>query len=393
MSTQPQRVPDDTISSLWARAPWWRACVCVAALLSVAVVCFPPHWRTAHVEQAPAVPEAISYHATPQAVDTPPAAAAAASPVSTVASATPTPAALAGAVSQAPATTRKIAAAKPASVKTPVPAAAPTPVAVAASPGTQAPVNAQIALATPGGAATRDPSGLNSAFIGRTYHDSIHVDGYDLPLPKGEWAPLASGRIHMRGYVGTAYFLGRIEHKRLVGAIRVAAAHADPSQNAPPIRNLGGCVVGNPDLNYLFIDSSNAPGLGCWLINNYYTPPWSAWADRAMKIDGLDRRAAGDLAAKGVDYPQDFVMVHATRVEAWGLLEVSYLFDPELDGIKSAAVLSPHESEWHATNIGQFPEKLAYVARIRDWGQAFWPKFEQAFEAGKPVAAAAAPAS
>jgi hypothetical protein len=95
--------------------------------------------------------------------------------------------------------------------------------------------------------------------------------------------------------------------------------------------------------------------------------------------------AAGDLAAKGVDYPQDLVDVRFTRAESWGFLEVSYLFDPELDGITSNIALSARESDWHAPNASRFPDKVAYLSKMRDWGEGFWPKFQQTFESGKPA--------
>ncbi|MBN3723581.1 hypothetical protein G3N92_05190 [Burkholderia sp. Ac-20379] len=370
--------------------------MCAAALLTLGVVGFPPHWRTTPVTAAPPLPEAISYRAPssnpdPQAAPVAPAVAQVAAPAASAVKPAASQATLASVAGKPRADGRKTKSADPDASGASASHGAIQTAGGAANALTPAPapVAAQIAMA--GG--TQDPSGLNPAFVGRTYRQSIRIDGYDLPLPAGEWAVLARGGVHSKGYVGSAYFMGRIEHKRLVGAIRIAAVHADPTQSAPAIRSLNGCMEGNPNTNYVFVDSSDAPGLGCWLINNYYTPPWNAWADRAMRIDGLDRRAAGDLAAKGVDYPQDLMFVRFSRLESWGLLEVSYMFSPELDGIKSGSVLSAGESDWHATHIGRFPEKLAYVDKLRAWGQGFWPKFKQAFDSGKPATPAASAAS
>jgi hypothetical protein len=35
------------------------------------------------------------------------------------------------------------------------------------------------------------------------------------------------------------------------------------------------------------------------------------------------------------------------------------------------------------TNIGRFPDKLAYLARQKDWATSFWPKFQAAFDSAK----------
>ncbi|MCX4162861.1 MULTISPECIES: hypothetical protein [Paraburkholderia] len=251
---------------------------------------------------------------------------------------------------------------------------------------TKSPATAAISMAVPGAAAKPDISGLDGALLGRTYRQVIPVEGFNVPLPPGQWAVLANSTARTRGASGMAYFLGRIEHKRLVGAIRLFALHSNDQPGAGfPAANA--CTTGNPDLNYLYLDSVTAfDHQGCWLINHYFTPPLQQWADRAIKISSLDRAAAGDLAAKGVTYPQDMVNVRFTRAETWGLLEVSYMFDPEVEGISSNTALSARESDWHATNAPRFSAKVAYLAKLQSWGEEFWPKFQQAFGSGQPVA-------
>ncbi|GAB2913518.1 hypothetical protein GCM10027093_59990 [Paraburkholderia jirisanensis] len=250
--------------------------------------------------------------------------------------------------------------------------------------------NAQISLATPGQPKAADPSGLNGAMFGRTFQQSVQADHFNVPLPPGQWVMLAHFNIHTPTSAGHAYFLGHIEHRRLVGGVRLFALHSNdqPGAGFPAAK---GCVIGNPNANYVYIESITANDhQGCWIVDHYFTPPLQQWADRATRISALDRAVGGDLAAKGVDYPQDLPTVRFTRAEKWGVLEVTYLFDPELDGIQSANALSVSESDWHAANISRFPEKVAYVAKLRAWGEGFWPKFQQAFDSGKPLDTAAA---
>ena len=368
MSSNLPNLAGDQAQSLWKRAPLWRACVATSLLLSVAVVCFPPHWRSTDTKPLPPMPEAATY--------VPPQNAAVANTAPAVAATTSGKPALAvTAQASAPAVPKQLRkAAQVPSVNT-----------VASTGATlNTPTNAQIALAVPNAAATKDPSGLDSAMLGRTYSRSIAVEGFNVPLPPGQWAMLANSGIHLRGATGMAYFLGRIEHKKLVGAIRLFALRSieQPGDGFPAAN---GCTSGNADLDYLALDSVTAyDHQACWLINNFFTPPLQQWADRAVKIASLDRAAAGDLAAKGVSYPQDFLGVRFTRAEKWGLLEAMYLFDPELDGISSDTVLSARESDWHGPNVGRFPDKAAYVAKMRSWGENFWPTFQQAFDTGTP---------
>lgn len=120
----------------------------------------------------------------------------------------------------------------------------------------------------------------------------------------------------------------------------------------------------------------------CWTIRSYYATPWLQWADRAIKLPVIDRMAAGDMSAKGVSFPQDFIALTLTRTEKWGLLEVMYLFSPEAEGISSHAALSVRETDWTPWNIGRYPEKVAYVEKLKAWGTAFWPRFKAAFDSG-----------
>ena len=118
-------------------------------------------------------------------------------------------------------------------------------------------------------------------------------------------------------------------------------------------------------------------------MSNYFTTPWQQWADRAIRLDGLDRAAAGDMTAKGITYPQDFVAVRFSRSEKWGFLDATYLFDPELEGLSSSTALSFRDSEWHTTNISHFPDKVAYVEKTKMWATNFWLKFQEVFAASE----------
>ena len=90
------------------------------------------------------------------------------------------------------------------------------------------------------------------------------------------------------------------------------------------------------------------------------------------------------MTAKGITYPQDFVRVQFARAEVWGLLEVMYLFSPEDEaGITANTAPSFRESDWFVKNITHFPEKVAYMEKIKTWATGFWPKFQAAYAASE----------
>jgi hypothetical protein len=244
--------------------------------------------------------------------------------------------------------------------------------------------NAAISLAAPGPSKAPDQSGLDPALLGRTYSGSIDVNGFRLPLPPGKWAVLANIRVGKPQAPGLGLFLGHIEHRRLIGAMRVFALKSVdlPGAGFPSVR---GCAPGNSRYNAMEVAAMTPFGhQACWLMLNFYTPPFLQWADRGVHIAQLDRIAAGDMAAKGVTYAQDLMAVEFHRAEKWGLVQADYLFSPDNEGIHARDVVSYTDSDWYPANIGRFPEKVAYVEKLKSWAQTFWPKFDAAFNAAQP---------
>jgi hypothetical protein len=244
-----------------------------------------------------------------------------------------------------------------------------------------APKTATLRMVSANPAAAANATGLDDALIGQLYRGSVNIDGFAVPLLPGDWANLAHSTIKQTSAAGHAYFLGQIRNKRLTGAIRIFALRSNDKPGAG-FNEVKSCTEVNPGRTFVSIDDAMDPQghQACWTIRSVYATPWSQWADRTVKISFLDRAAAGDMTAKGVTYPQDFIGLTFTRTEKWGLLEVMYLFSPEAEGIHSNSVLSVSETDWTPANIGQYPPKVAYVDKLKAWGVTFWPKFKSAFD-------------
>jgi len=330
------------VRALWKRAPIWRFALMTALLTSLMFALFPPRREgaTAPVATATATATATNHPAT--YIPRGPAAISRATPAA----------------------------------KVKAPPAAPNPRVT--------PRNATVTMATADKTIADNDTGLDPALLGRMYRGSVLIDGFNVPLPPGDWANLANSTITQATAVGDAHFLGKIRQKRLVGAIRIFAMRSKdlPGEGFNEAKS---CTETNPGRTFVAIDDEMLPKghQACWTIRSIYATPWSRWADRAVKIGPLDRAAAGDMTAKGVTYPQDFMSLTFTRTEQWGLLEVMYLFSPEAEGITSNTVLAVGEADWTPANIGKYPEKVAYVDKLKGWGIDFWPKFKAAFAAGQ----------
>jgi hypothetical protein len=261
------------------------------------------------------------------------------------------------------------------------PSAALAPTVPPATPQTGA-----LAMVTAGHARSPDESGLDAALLGPVYHGSVTIDGFTIPLPPGAWSNLAHSTITEQSATGDAHFLGQIRNKRLVGAVRIFAAHSKDRPGAG-FNEAKACTEVNPGRTFVAIDDEMVPHghQACWTVRDVYATPWSQWADRAVKLSSIDRAAAGDMTAKGVTFPQDFISLTFTRTETWGLLEVGYLFSPESEGITSNVVLAVSETDWTPANISRYPDKVAYIDKLKAWGTAFWPKFKRSFAAATPT--------
>lgn len=348
------------LANLWRRARWWRFCLLSAITLTLIFVLFPPE-RGTDTGSLPALPADVRY-------------------------AVPNPASGTVAVAHASAAGAKAAVAPPAPSPAPTTAAAPTakPAALvkpatapAAAPQTQ-PQVAQIAMANVSPADTL--SGVDPTQISRTAHGVIVVKGFSIQLPPGEWMTLSHGEV--KGAVsGEKLILGRIEHKKLLGLVEISAGRTlDLSKN--DFTGLEACAPGGGQDKLSIHCEVNTPNvaISAWLIGHMFTPPLAQWANKSIKIDPMMRAAAGDLAAKGVTYDQDYVQVNFARRETWGYLQVFYYFDPSTEGIASSNAMSFGDTDWAVDRIKHFPEKQAYVEKIEGWASKQWPDFKRAFD-------------
>lgn len=342
MSVSAPESPFRIFRRLWRRAPAWRVLGLLAASLTLLCVLFPPRsfvtGSTRTVE--------------PQAAYTPQA--------------------------------------RPATAPGPIPITAPaqppvqktTPATHANPPAVQ---TAALSLATPDNQ-THSLKELDSAFAGHPARGSLRVDGFNVPLPPGEWLQLANMHFSQKDMAGEMLMLGQVKNRRLMGYVRITAARstAEPGKGFP---GAPGCERRNASTNVLVNDGIEPFGhQACWLMEHSFLAPLEAWADRAKKLPALERAAAGDLAAKGVSYPQEMMSVRFTRAENWGLLEVRYAFNPEEEHITSGDVAGYTDSDWQPATIDRYPEKVAYVDKLRLWAANFWPKVKAAFDAGTPEA-------
>jgi hypothetical protein len=333
---------------LWARSPAWRFLVMLAPLLTAVFILFPPG-------KAP-----------PRTT------------ITADASYTPGPAAQAPEAPSPPAgaQARPPNAAPPA--QAPAPAAAPMSKETAAPPP---PKTAALSMVTGGPAAPSDGTGLNPALVGNLFSGTFEASGLTVPLPPGRWAVLARMSGKIGGGAAAQYALGRIANGKLSAVLHLTTITGIPTPNGVPEAKT--CTQPRMQIvHYVFVDSDSNPlsHQGCWTLENFYTAYMNQWADRAAKMSALDRATAGDLAAKGLSLPQDAVQLRFLKSNASNFVELRVMFSPESEGISSNPAATVMDSDWSVANVARYPEKTAYLARMKAWGASFWPGFAQAFD-------------
>jgi hypothetical protein len=251
----------------------------------------------------------------------------------------------------------------------------------APAPGTRAmDHSAALSPATSGGSAIDPTSGLDRALLGRTFQSSLLVNGFNVPLPPGEWALLVSGTVSGSAHPenkGMLYFLGKIVRKRLVAAVWVQA------MRSPGLGFMQNQNCTNPGNLYASVEPRGADHQGCTWIRSYFSADMQQWADKSAHIDQMARAAGGNLATKGVSYPQELITAGFQQAEQWGELSAGYMFSPEKDGIASNVVPTFRDSDWYKPNLQRYPEKVAYIDKLKVWATNFSPKFQAAFAGGK----------
>jgi len=208
--------------------------------------------------------------------------------------------------------------------------------------------------------------------MGKVFAGFFPAAGRKLPLPPGSWTVLADLRT---GPESSAYFLGTIENKRLVGAVtfilesfREGVQYKAATQCADP-HNLYAITESNQD-------ARDGGSQAFWFIHNIFATVWGQWADKKISMDPLFKAAVGEMEIRQITFPQDLIQVNFWRLEKWGRVVGSYFFSPEAEHITSKTVSNWKESDWSYLNYAKYPEKVAYINKLKEWGQAWWPRFK-----------------
>jgi len=228
-----------------------------------------------------------------------------------------------------------------------------------------APVAPNAAISAPQG--TEPPT-----MMGKTFRASMPIQGAEVPLPEGQWTVVA----HMPGALAGAVesiVLAQAKQTQLAGLILVQSSRLAP-ERANGYRQWSQCSR-TDILQAKVLENENFGRQDCWTINHNLSMEWGA-----AGAPNVLRAAAGDLRVRGIEMPPVMLSVYFRQADKNGMLHAIYYSNPEADGIKSTPTAIWEESDWHRQYIGQYPEKMAYLQKLRHWAESWHPRISDAFQ-------------
>jgi hypothetical protein len=202
-----------------------------------------------------------------------------------------------------------------------------------------------------------------SVFMSGKHYGAVTVGGRKVPIPDGEWLPLAYEDRSPEGQEGDVAVLAQVE-SRTVPRLIVLHAHRGGSGPYPEFLSCR-------RTDYVFLDEKpRAPGASeaCWWINH----TTNIWRDHGV----MDQARARVLYL--TRSPADvWVNVGFRRVDCDGFVNALYYFDPRAENISSGReewLYSP----WHSFLIKSDKPRQSFVEARRVWGEE-WARVWFAF--------------
>jgi len=212
----------------------------------------------------------------------------------------------------------------------------------------------------------------SASLMGKTVTGSVLTQGKSVPLPPGQWIVVA----HFPAAGGVeSLFLAQLRRDKLSRAVLVQAS-TQASESG--FRRSAQCA--RTALLYVKTISNEEFGRqDCWTINH------NLWTQSERDTPPIIRAAIGDLEVRGVKYPPVLLSAFFRLADRQSFLHAVYYFNPETDGIASKPTLW-EESDWNRNYIHQYPDKIAYVEKLRAWAEGWHPAVRDGFQGPDPTA-------
>ncbi len=207
--------------------------------------------------------------------------------------------------------------------------------------------------------------------IGTTYQSNLKVGFGDTSIP------LSDGKWKLIGYSTT----GNNNNTPIATGVLIQENGSTISKGVifqtPTKFEKNGYVVSKwcERKNVHFIEKkSNYAGReqDCWGVNHY------KMTFRYNKI--MAYKQAQDYMKKNkLVLPLAMIATKHRKANSFKFLEVTYFFNPELEGFPPPKIANWGSSDWHPERITNDKAKVAYIDRIKEWGKTWDSKVSEHF--------------
>lgn len=145
--------------------------------------------------------------------------------------------------------------------------------------------------------------------------------------------------------------------------------------------NLGGSWIKpkgctRTDIHFNFDENtSNGADHACWYINHTRLTRSSRMPKYIT--DALDR-----AISRGVKLPLTSIVVRFGVSNGLNFVSLRVYFNPELEGFEPPRTAGWSTNDWHKDRVYTDAKKVAYIEKIKKWGEVWYPKVKAGF-AGK----------
>tara|TARA_Y100001936_G_scaffold243453_1_gene282306 strand:+ start:5386 stop:6126 length:741 start_codon:yes stop_codon:yes gene_type:complete len=217
--------------------------------------------------------------------------------------------------------------------------------------------------------------------VGATYKNVVFVGKKQIPLPKGEWEIFATRPTTTSNGTPLLHLVfGNKDRGASILAIRLTANLGSTSGYG--WNQLKACSRTNMHHVY-FNEGDIGDDQRCWFANHSrMTRGSSRVSSMTMALD-----RAKEL---GIKLPVTSIYAGLRVTDKFDVIMMRVYFNPEADGFDPPQQSAWATNDWHKDRIYTDKKKVAYVERVKNWTEEFFPKVEAGFK-GKLVAAQTVP--
>jgi len=144
----------------------------------------------------------------------------------------------------------------------------------------------------------------------------------------------------------------------------------------------GGYVVSKycsrDNMHFRETETSAAGGMqDCFWVNHYRPTFIGSKNERMRKIGEY-------LNKNNIEVPNHLIQVGYRFADSLSLLNVTYYFNPDVDGFSKNPRTSWNTSPWHPSNTASVPSRQEYVDKLIKWAKSYKPTVVNAFKGLAP---------